>query len=709
MANNAAPKSLAPQSLWLNKSPLTTTTEKLTELTNRLSILRAGSSDAAEDAGFGHDAADVINARAVECDSLVHESKELVMQFRETDRTAKILSEAAKAVLDFDEATSQSNIAEHATIADNLLSWAIKNKPAFVTLLQSLGDELPPNMSQTLKSMNFDVPDSQPLHLANKKIKELSGIRDENTRIWGQIQELQTELQRNRDLLTGATNLAQSRDDTITSLTEDKESLERTTQKLQDNLKTKENFCQEQGKELIKLTNVSRDGEERLTAMEQDLDRSKTIVHQLEARMETSTRSENRLQLAIRSLESTNQAQSWQLHDKRQDCMKAKQDQNALRAEVTQLQEYLTKVTNHSVDIQQQLIQARSKYVADKESYETAAKDRNAIVKDMNDKRLSLDQDVKGLRDELSSTQWQRDQFGARLASSERALATDRNALESTNEELRLANASSKKHEAAYQALADEMRLFKANTERFLVGSDSVGFDLVSLHMQNMLADDGKAMVVRTQPIITDWELLPIWNSESQCSDKTMEVDCVMLELLTLRRSQQWDQLSGVYNKLCSLKACLLSPNAATLPQWLGQFMFAMLSFAVSRESPHLMIRLAAWQIMWLLHRRWTGLSDDAFLQTSTDAIGKSLCSGKPDFTPEGLLNESGPIQVFCAYDKAGVVAVDLVNSTIQWVPMQYVELQLDTILLRSIHGEAYSKQIELGQEDLVWAYNNLD
>ncbi|KAH6949027.1 hypothetical protein DER45DRAFT_620464 [Fusarium avenaceum] len=510
MANNAAPKSMAPQRLWLNKSTLVTTTQKINEITNRLSILRPGSSDAAEDAGFDHNVANVIKARAGECDSLAHESKELVRHYRETDRTAKTLCEASQAILDMDDAMSQSNIEEHAAIADKLLSWAIENKPAFIALLQSLGDELPPRMSETLKSMNFDVPDSQPLLAANKKIEELSNIRDENFRVWGQVQELQKEVQKHKDLLAEATDLAKSRDDTIASLTEDKDNLDRNSQKLQDKLKAQEKLSQAQGEELIKLTEASRAGEQKLATVEQHLDQSNATVKQLEERVESNTRSENELRLEIRSLESENQAQSWQLRNKSEDCAKAEQGQTALQAEVNRLQEYLIKVKNLLADNQQQMYESRLQFDIDKESYEIAAKNRNAMVKQMNDKRLSLDQDIKGIRDELSLTRWQRDQFCARLESCERALTTDRRALEVSNEEICGSKASSKKQEEDYQGLVHEMQLCKANVKRFLVGPDSIASDPVAPHINNMLADDGEAMVDRTKPVISDWELLPI-------------------------------------------------------------------------------------------------------------------------------------------------------------------------------------------------------
>ncbi|KAH7191912.1 uncharacterized protein B0J16DRAFT_368216 [Fusarium flagelliforme] len=128
--------------------------------------------DQAKRAGLKKTAFDERNSGTGEHYSLNHKAKELVAKSREAYHTASTLAESVEAIMETRQTIESTDLARYKADVDALMAWAIEEKPAFVRMLKTLGDELPPKMAAALERLHLDAPDSQPLHEAEQKSLE---------------------------------------------------------------------------------------------------------------------------------------------------------------------------------------------------------------------------------------------------------------------------------------------------------------------------------------------------------------------------------------------------------------------------------------------------------------------------------------------------------------------------------------------------------
>lgn len=138
-----------------------------------------------------------------------------------------------------------------------------------------------------------------------------------------------------------------------------------------------------------------------------------------------------------------------------------------------------------------------------------------------------------------------------------------------------------------------------------------------------------------------------------------------------------------------------------------GGRLFLYLSEA-TESSTALRVKVAAWQVIFLLADRWPDVVDLSFLEKALTGI-KVLCDREPltnlpkDFASQG---EFGDATIICP--KGGNGFIVLKDSEMLWAAWRNVELDFEDKTLKIGLKDGSDEQMALPVTDWKWCFENV-
>ncbi|KAF4974336.1 hypothetical protein FZEAL_8748 [Fusarium zealandicum] len=698
MASNGAPQPLAFRQIWPNVPGMAAAKDRMRVLSEHLSRLRFGNGgEFADDAGYTAETAKSIKVMTGELVVLQDRAEQDLARYRELSQAVEALGSSKRLLDEMANDGSQQQMGHALADADALLAWLIQNKRAFIGIMRGFGEELPPKMATALESMNLDVQDSQPLRDAHARVEELLPLRNANSALETEVADLRRRVE--------------SR---VRKLEDSRRALERANQErevLRTRLKRREDTIDShiernglQERELTKLKALASESEkerdslkkngERVEAerdvLRRDLDASKKDVEDSRQSLvatnnalETSRRKYTTIRGAMErvntshaQLLATIQSQRRQLQAVREAEQAWLQERTSLRGMVTDTREENNRlVTNldRSADVERKCLALESNVRRLEECLEKAKKEAQAaseareegarrlqksLQKTLTDERAASEVKERELSDAKKSILDARREMGGLRTEGTRLL------MESFHREAFLQEERSRSKslqddlsdcEERCNTLKEKLELATSNLCRFLTGSAGASAAWGSLLVESLLNGDVVLLTQRSPQHVQQWTLLPAWAPASAAIVPSKDVDSMVLELIVIFQSGAWNEVSGAYDTLLKLRKALLGQSGAVISTWMGKFIFMMLAWVVSQPSSCFMVRVASWQIIWLLDERWAAVSDKALLNDTIDHLGEALRLGRPDLSYLDSVQIENGLELFCPSDAAFV------------------------------------------------------
>ncbi|KAJ3527795.1 hypothetical protein NM208_g10528 [Fusarium decemcellulare] len=373
----------------------------------------------------------------------------------------------------------------------------------------------------------------------------------------------------------------------------------------------------------------------------------------------------------------------------------------SFRAEANRLKATLTTVESSLADSKQECQCLTS-------DLETA----NAAFRGADEKRQSLDKELGLVRNSYAASEERNFQLQTKNTNTLAHLEAERSKSKSREAELALSKESYRAITERRNELRSQLGGAHSYLRQFLMGSMTSDAGWMSAQVKIMLSDEGMVLIERSPETMSVWELLPAWAPGIRGQIASQDLNCITLQLVILFQLGCWDVASGACDVLCKLKASLLDSSTAAIPRWMGSFFFSVLSWAVSKASPDLVVRIAAWQILWLLYHQWPRVCDKTFLEGSVDPICRALRNGRPDFADlesYAQLKTVGPFDLVCPPDKSGVLFLDSAASTMRWVAMEMVDFGVFGLKLSPPAGSGETAiEVGVNTAQIVWALQHL-
>ncbi|KAF4459852.1 hypothetical protein FALBO_13381 [Fusarium albosuccineum] len=547
-------------------------------------------------------------------------------------------------------------------------------------------------------------PGNGPEHRGNRRAEEadvaerdeeLLNSRAESSALREQVAQLQEDRQSSERAaqdaqweLSSLREKVESLEDKIRRCREDKGKDDRTIAAVNTSLERCKKLYRDQGEELTRtkaLIEANAQDLSRVTALKNDSDAN--CVH---LRADLVHARDSLAGLAQASLDSKN-AEYKDVRDK----------MLSFRGEANQLKATLARVESSLADAQQECRRLTS-------DLETA----NAAFSGADEKRQSLDKELGLVRNSYVASEERNFQLQTKNTDTLAHLEAERNKSKSREAELALSRESYRAISERRDELKSQLGRTHSFLRQFLMGPMTLDAGWVSDQVKIMLSEESMVLIERSPETMSVWELLPPWYNGPRGQIAAQDLNGITLQLVILFRSGCWDMASGAYEVLYKLKASLLDSSTAAIPRWMGTFFFSVLSWAVLQASSAVVVRISAWQILWLLYQQWPRVCDKTFLEEGVNPICRALRNGRPDFA--GLdsydqLKSVGPFDLVCPPDKSGVLVLDSAARTMRWVAMELVSVSISGVELSPPDGPGESAiKLEPDIEQLVWAFRHL-
>ncbi|KAM5342303.1 hypothetical protein ACJ41O_013269 [Fusarium nematophilum] len=733
MANNAAPQPFAfGGGAWIQRPTASGTMARVLHMTDRLSKLRVGNFDMSDASEYAEEAAGKAKVANHEVQLLNLELQETLSHHRGLVETAKAFARGKEAVAKVEGAKAGEEASPSEADADALLAWLAKQRPEFVTLMSSFGDELPPKLREQLASMCFEVPDSQSLDDSEEKVAELLS---ENA-------DLAAEVEKLRHLKGEVNSLGEQK----RRLEANNEAIKRDCHDLRESLAASEAKYGKWKQEMDRLTGSVATGERQRAALQQEKAKAEAERNRLKHELDKAHGSLKDVLEKGKSMKAQLAQCRESLQAKTSEYELAKEVQADLQAENSRLQAELAEAKSSLTEAREVSREEKRKVdrfevsateLADEcdhlaEAERFARRENDRIQIDLNAARLSLRK-----AEDMNQSQQKRLVILAgekerlidllvkgreKADARERQISTITGQRKLAQMEIAQLEREGQSHKAAYKkqwsdfqgALEEQRTVLQAKESELSRLKESADPDVkwADPLIHRMIDGEGAALVERLPPRAPEWELLPAWASWSRPGVTNQDAHSMMLELVVLSGRGTWDEESGAYEALRRLKAVLLGPSGVVMQSWVGRFLFSVLSRAVTQETTGFIVRVATWQVLLMLDQRWPGISDKAFIERSDDKVGWALRGGRPDLThldSEGQRQIHGQLEMFCPPSRSGLLMVDYEASTMRWVAMDMIEVSLAGVTFTPPPGLGEeSMLLRLERRALIWAYANL-
>jgi hypothetical protein len=151
-------------------------------------------------------------------------------------------------------------------------------------------------------------------------------------------------------------------------------------------------------------------------------------------------------------------------------------------------------------------------------------------------------------------------------------------------------------------------------------------------------------------------KLLPSWSSFSVPMVRERSIQAIFMDVLGHFERESWDDSSGAFDTLRELHDLLSQQSYETLLYPVGSLLFKLVSDAIECEATPLMVKIAAWQVLFVIEDRWADAADSVFLDKIDEGI-EVLCRQRGvENLPAtfGAHARFGDIVLVCPKDSSG-------------------------------------------------------